>query len=69
MLAYAVAYLIYNLIMGKGEDPFQYDWYGFLLWGWGVGVCIFAVICFVTFLIGAVLMRMNRKFGKAIQDK
>ena len=59
MLGYAAAYLTYNLIMGKGENPLQYDWYGFLLWGWGVGVGIFAVICAVTFLIGALLRVFN----------
>lgn len=59
MLAYALGYLTYNLIMGRGENPFQYDWYGFLLWGWGVGVVIFAVIGFLTFGIAALLRKIN----------
>ncbi len=59
MFLYASAYLTYNLIMGRGDDPFQYDWYGFLLWGWGVGVGIFAVICAGTFGIAALLRKLN----------
>ena len=65
MLLYAVGYLTYNLIVGRSEtEPLRYDWYGFLLWGWGVGVCIFAVICGVTFGIGAALRRMNLALRK-----
>ena len=69
MLAYAIVYLIYNLIMGKDENPFRYDWYGFLLWGWGVGVCIFAVISLVTFLIGTFLTAINKKVRNSRQTK
>lgn len=69
MLTYATFYLIYNLIMGQSENPFRYDWYGFLLWGWGVGVCIFAVICCVTFGIGAVLRLLNKNVGKKHTEK
>ena len=61
MLAYATFYLFYNLIMGRDEDPFRYDWYGFLLWGWGVGVVILAVICAGTFGIAALIRSLNRK--------
>lgn len=64
MIGYAVAYLTYNLIMGKGENPLQYDWYGFLLWGWGVGIGIFAVICAVTFLTGVLLRYLNLLVAK-----
>lgn len=60
MLAYALGYLIYNLIMGRSEDPFRYDWYGFLLWGWDVGVIILTVICAATFGIGASLRLLNK---------
>ena len=62
MLAYAMGYLIYNLIKGRSDDPFRYDWYGFLLWGWGVGVIIFALICAATFGIGALLRFLNKHF-------
>ena len=61
MFLYASFYLIYNLIMGRGEDPFQYDWYGFLLWGWTVGVVILVCICAATLGISALLRYLNRK--------
>lgn len=61
MLLYGTAYLTYNLMMGKSEDPFQYDWYGFLLWGLPVGMGIFAGICAVTFLVGTLLRLLNKK--------
>ncbi|MBQ9900990.1 MAG: hypothetical protein IJM51_01180 [Clostridia bacterium] len=64
MLAYAFYYLLYNLIMGRDENPLRYDWYGFLLWGWGIGCCILAVICVATFLIGAVLLFFNNVVRK-----
>ena len=65
MLLYAAGYITYNAIMGRSADqPFRYDWYGFLLWGWGVGVCIFAVIIAVTFGIGAALRCFNIRLNK-----
>ena len=59
MLLYALVYLVYNLVMGRSDDPFRFDWYGFLLWGWGVGVFIFLIICAGTFGIGALLRVLN----------
>jgi hypothetical protein len=61
MAAYALFYLIYNLMMGRGEDPFRYDWYGFLLWGWPVGIGIAVAICLLTFGIAALLRFLNAK--------
>ncbi len=64
MLLYGMTYLIYNLIMGRSEDPYQYDWYGFLLWGWPVGIGIFAGICAVTFFVASLLRLLNNKVQK-----
>lgn len=68
MLLYSLVYLIYNLVMGRGENPFQYDWYGFLLWGWGVGAGILAAICGVTFLLGALLRMCNNRVLRHAND-
>ena len=59
MAAYLVFYVIFNLVMGRGEDPFEYDWYGFLLWGWPVGIVIAVVITLATFGISALLRLLN----------
>ena len=69
MAAYAVFYLVYNLAMGKGEDPFQYDWYGFLLWGWPVGIGIAVAICLLTFGIAALLRFLNDKAQSCFQKR
>lgn len=61
MLGYAAFYLTYNAIMGKSENPLQNDWYGFLLWGWGVGFCLFAAVIALTFGIAAALRKLNQK--------
>ena len=68
MLLYALVYLVYNLVMGRSDDPFRYDWYGFLLWGWGVGVFIFLIICAGTFGIGALLRALNICISKKAVD-
>ena len=69
MLLYALVYLVYNLVMGRSDDPFRYDWYGFLLWGWGVGVFIFLIICAGTFGIGALLRVLNICISKKSGEK
>lgn len=58
-LVYGTVYVINTLINGiKGNDI-----YGFLRWGYPAGMLIFAVICLVAFIIGAVLRMINSKTG------
>lgn len=59
MFVYAACYLTNILVNGGTRHSLQYDWYSILRWGWGVGVCIFAVICVVTFGIAALLRKLN----------
>ena len=64
-LLYGTVYLLNTLINGaKGNDI-----YGFLNWGYPVGILIFAVICLVTFLSGLGLRLLNgvRLRGSGIQ--
>lgn len=63
MVIYGIGYLGNILINGRGQWPQSNDWYGFLLWGWGVGIIIYFVITFVTWLIGFVLRKANKKFS------
>ena len=60
VLVYAVGYLGNILIQGVGDWPNRHDFYGFLLWGWGPGVVIFAVLLLVTWGLALVLWRFGR---------
>lgn len=52
---YGSVYLVNTLINGvKGNDI-----YGFLIWGYPIGILIFAVICVVAFIIGLALRLIN----------
>lgn len=63
MLLYGVYYVGNAAINGIGEWPNTNDWYGFLTWGWGIGVVIFAIIAAVTYLAGFVLRVLNKKIA------
>ena len=52
VLAYGVFYSVNIMINGKGSWPNTNDWYGFLIWGWAVGWCIFAGIAAATWGAG-----------------
>lgn len=63
-LLYGTGYLLNILINGKGEWPDTNDFYGFMNWGFGVSMIIFAAI--VAFGIGfsSLLWAVNRKLTK-----
>jgi hypothetical protein len=56
---YGLFYAINILIRGVGTWPDTNDWYGFLNWGWPVGIIIFLVIILVTWLVSLALWLMN----------
>ena len=58
-LLYGCVYLCNVLLNGIGEWPETNDWYGFLNWGYPVGILIFACICAVSWLLGRIL-RISR---------
>lgn len=58
-LLYGTVYTINVLVREPADNPFEHDFYGFLLWGLPVGIGIFAVICAATFLIGLALRKCN----------
>jgi predicted membrane protein len=64
MLVYGAVYLANNLINGTGEWPDTNDWYGFLNWGLPVGLVIFAGLCTITWLTGALLRRINNYYDR-----
>ncbi len=53
--AYGVFYLVNIFINGIGKWPESNDWYGFLNWGFGVGVVIFAFVTIFSFAISLLL--------------
>ena len=56
-LVYGTVYVINTFINGLAGN----DIYGFLRWGYPIGLLIFVAICFVAFLIGMVLRFLNAK--------
>ncbi len=63
-LVYGIGYLVNILINGKGEWPDTNDWYGFLNWGYPVGIAIFAVIVLMNFGMAALMRFVNNIHGK-----
>ena len=57
MAVYGFFYVANNIINGVGEWPHINDWYGFLAWGYPIGVVIYLVIIMVTWLIGFVIRK------------
>ena len=60
---YGLFYIINILIRGVGTWPHSNDWYGFLNWGWSVGIIIFIVIIILTWLVSVVLWLLNKLWG------
>lgn len=60
-ILYGVVYTANNMINGIGEWPDTNDWYGFLLWGYPIGILIFVVIGAVTWFLGWILRAGHNK--------
>ena len=59
-LIYGCFYLGNVLINGKGQWPDTNDWYGFLNWGWGPAIVIFAVIMLTSWGAACLLRAFNK---------
>ena len=65
-LIYGCFYLGNILINGKGEWPDTNDWYGFLNWGYGPAMVIFAVIILTSWGTACLLRWINSLLGKCL---
>ena len=63
-LIYGIGYLINILINGIGEWPDTNDWYGFLKWGYPVGIGIFAFIVFLNWGMACILRLINLRVNR-----
>lgn len=63
-LIYGTGYCLNILINGKGVWPDTNDWYGFLNWGWPVGLTIFAFIVFMDWIMACLLRFLNRMISR-----
>ena len=63
-LAYGTFYLVNILINGVGTWPKTNDWYGFLNWGFPVGIAIFAFVVLMDFGIACLLRFLNNLIHK-----
>ena len=59
-LVYGSVYLINILINGKGVWPESNDWYGFLNWGYPVGIAIFAGVVLMNWGIACLFWLIKR---------
>ena len=53
---YGLIYILNNIINGTGTWPDTNDWYGFLNWGWGVGILIFFAVALIALFAGLLIM-------------
>ena len=60
-LLYGMGYLVNNLVNGSGQWPDTNDWYGFLNWGYPVGMGIFAGVVLMHWGIALLLRFINDK--------
>lgn len=65
-LVYGCFYLGNILINGKGEWPDTNDWYGFMNWGFGPAMVIFAGIVLTSWGAACLLRRINRLANRKI---
>ena len=65
-LIYGICYLVNILINGVGTWPDTNDWYGFLNWGYPVGIVIFAVIVLMDFGMAVLLRAVNILINKLV---
>lgn len=61
---YGSGYIINILINGKGVWPDTNDWYGFLNWGWPVGLAIFLFVIVLDWAIACLLRFLNDLIGR-----
>lgn len=59
-LVYGTVYLFNNIINGIGEWPNTNDWYGFLNWGYPIGIAIFGVVVLISWLSGFIIRKVAR---------
>ena len=59
-LVYGTGYLINILVNGIGEWPDSNDWYGFLNWGFPIGIGIFAAVVIMNWGVAAILRLLNK---------
>ena len=64
MLIYGAWYIGNNAINGIGEWPDTNDWYGFLSWGWGPGLIVFAVLIIMTWGVALIMRFIYNRFLK-----
>ncbi|MBP5471646.1 MAG: hypothetical protein J6Y12_03125, partial [Lachnospiraceae bacterium] len=65
-LAYGIFYLGNILINGVGTWPETNDWYGFLNWGFPVGIAIFAGVVLMNFGIACLLRFLNNLIHRKV---
>lgn len=61
LLIYGVGYIGNILINGMGDKPYSNDWYGFLYWGWGIGMVILAILIVLTWSMALIMRGLHNR--------
>ena len=69
VFVYGTFYMLNNLINGTGVYPNTNDWYGFLLWGWPVGIVIFIGIAGLAFGMGLLIRGLIKLRVKVMKNE
>lgn len=60
-LLYTAGYLGNVMLQGPGEWPDRHDFYGFLLWGWPIGIAIACALVLALWVLAVLLRQLNGK--------
>jgi hypothetical protein len=60
-VAYGIVYVTVNAIGWTGKSNRVTDFYGFLRWGWGIGVVILLAICLMNWLAAILYWKLGRR--------
>jgi len=67
-IVYGLFYIFNSLINGIGYGRDTNDWYGFIRWGYPVGILIFAVIVAVNWGVACILRIINNRINRGGEE-
>lgn len=60
-IVYGTVYVIVNAVGWTGKSNRLTDFYGFLTWGWGIGVLILLAICLMNWLAAILYWKLDKR--------
>lgn len=60
-IVYGTVYITVNAVGWTGKSNRVTDFYGFLTWGWGIGIVILLAICLMNWLAAILYWKLDRR--------